>query len=145
MHALFPVTVHMLFIRENEILLSRRFQTGYMDGYYSLPAGHLDGGETIIQAAIRESREETGTSIAPQDIAFASVIHRLEEEERIDFFVWVRRWDKEPSNTEPHKCDDLRWFTLSSLPTNLVPYVNQGITNALQAVPFDEFGWTFQT
>ena len=145
MHALFPVTVHMLFIRENEILLSRRFQTGYMDGYYSLPAGHLDGGETIIQAAIRESREETGTSIAPQDIAFASVIHRLEEEERIDFFVWVRRWDKEPSNTEPHKCDDLRWFPLSSLPTNLVPYVNQGITNALQAVPFDEFGWTFQT
>ncbi len=69
-HATFPVTVHMLFIRDEHILLSRRFQTGYMDGYYSVPAGHLDGGETIIQAAIRETLEETGITLAPQDIPF---------------------------------------------------------------------------
>jgi 8-oxo-dGTP diphosphatase len=145
MHALFPVTVHMLFLRANNILLSRRFQTGYMDGSYSVPAGHLDGGETIIQAVIRESQEETGTTISPQDISFATVIHRFEDEERIDFFVWVKQWDKEPTNTEPHKCDDLRWFPLTNLPANLIPYVDQGLKTALQGIPFSEFGWTFQS
>jgi 8-oxo-dGTP diphosphatase len=144
MHALFPVTVHMLFIRENNILLSRRFRTGYMDGYYSVPAGHLDGGETVIQAAIRESYEETGTAISSQDISFATVVHRLEDEERIDFFVWVKQWNEEPTNTEPHKCDDLRWFPLSNLPTNLIPYVDQGLQNALQGIRFSEFGWMAQ-
>jgi mutator protein MutT len=141
MRTTFPVTVHLLFFQEGKILLSRRFQTGYMDGHYSVPAGHLDGGETVTQAAIREAREETGLDLLPEDITFACVLHRYEDEERIDFFVRVARWGGEPVNTEPHKCDDLRWFSLSRLPENLIPYVRCGLHNAQTGIPFEEFGW----
>lgn len=141
MHARFPVTVHMLFIQDNQVLLSRRFQTGYMDGWYSVPAGHLDGGETIIQAAMRETGEEIGLAIAAVDISFAHVIHRYEDEERVDFFVTIKKWEGEPINTEPEKCDDLRWFPLDQLPENMVPYVRQGLQNSLRGIPFCEFGW----
>jgi 8-oxo-dGTP diphosphatase len=141
MRATFPVTVHLLFFQEGKILLSRRFQTGYMDGHYSVPAGHLDGGETVTHAAIREAREETGLELAAEDISFACVLHRREDEERVDFFVRVAHWNGEPVNTEPHKCDDLRWFKLNKLPGNLVPYVRQGLHNAMMGVNFDEFGW----
>jgi 8-oxo-dGTP diphosphatase len=141
MHATFPVTVHLLFLKEDSILLSRRYQTGYMDGHYSVPAGHLDGGETVTQAAVREAREETGILLDPQDITFACVLHRREDEERVDFFVRVAKWSREPVNAEPHKCDDLRWFELEHLPENLIPYVRQGLQNALQGIPFSEFGW----
>lgn len=48
-----PVAVHLFLLRNNRVLLRRRFNTGYEDGSYSVPAGHLDGGETIIQAAMR--------------------------------------------------------------------------------------------
>ncbi|MEW6094197.1 MAG: NUDIX domain-containing protein, partial [Chloroflexota bacterium] len=123
------------------VLLSRRYQTGYMDGHYSLPAGHLDGGETLTQAAIREAREETGLDLAPKDVTFACVLHRFEDEERVDFFVRVVKWNREPVNAEPHKCDDLRWFKLSGLPDNIVPYVRRGLHNALAGVTFEEFGW----
>jgi 8-oxo-dGTP diphosphatase len=144
MHATFPVTIHLLFIKEGKLLILRRFQTGYMDGHYSVPAGHLDGGETVTQAAVREAREETGLVLDPLDFAFACVMHRFEDEERVDFFLRVTDWKGQPVNTEPHKCDDLRWVSLSHLPENMIPYVRQGLHNALLGVPFEEFGWKVQ-
>jgi 8-oxo-dGTP diphosphatase len=141
MRATFPVTVHMLFIRGSQVLLSRRYQTGYMDGFYSVPAGHLDGNEPVRQAAVRETREEVGLTILPEDVTFAGVLHRREGDERIDFFVQVRKWSGEPVNTEPAKCDDLRWVELDNLPENTIPYVQRAIENFREGVMFEEFGW----
>ena len=62
MRAKFPVTVHLLFFREDQVLLLRRFNTGYADGQYSVPAGHLDGGESVMDAAAAAHRE-TGVPI----------------------------------------------------------------------------------
>src|SRR5262245_45955032 len=122
MRARFPVTIHLFFIRENQILLLRRFNTGFRDGEYSVPAGHLDGGETVRQAGVREAKEETGVRIAESDLTFSTVMHRIEGEERVDFFFQVHIWSGEPFNAEPEKCDDLRWFDLNQLPENTIPY-----------------------
>jgi 8-oxo-dGTP pyrophosphatase MutT (NUDIX family) len=137
--ARFPTTVHLFFIKERQILLSRRFNTGYRDGDYSVPAGHLDGGETVVGAAQREALEEVGVSLAEDDLIFTGVMHRIEDEERVDFFFLVRAWPREPFNNEPEKCDDLRWVDLDALPENTVPYVRQAIQNHLNGNRFDEF------
>ena len=68
----------MFFIRGNQILLLRRLNTGYRDGEYSVPAGHLDGNETVVAAAAREAEEEIGVRIEADDIRFSSVMHRIE-------------------------------------------------------------------
>jgi mutator protein MutT len=140
MRAKFPVTVHLLFFRDEQVLLLRRFNTGYADGQYSVPAGHLDGGETVMAAAAREAEEETGVRIEPSDMVFSSVMHRQEGDERVDFFVQVQQWLGEPTNTEPNKCDELRWVNINELPANTIPYVRQAIQNHLNKNPFDEFG-----
>ncbi|RPJ23795.1 MAG: NUDIX domain-containing protein [Chloroflexi bacterium] len=141
MRAKFPVTVHLLFFREDQVLLLRRFNTGYADGQYSVPAGHLDGGETVMAAAAREAEEETGLRIDMDNIVFSSVMHRTDEDERVDFFVHVRQWPGEPANTEPDKCDELRWVNVNELPGNLIPYVRKAIQNHLAGTVFHEFGW----
>lgn len=141
MRAKFPVTVHLFFFRGDQILLLRRYQTGYMDGHYSLPAGHLDGEETVRMAGVREAREEIGVWIDPADMVFAGVFHRHEGDERVDFFVQVRNWSGEPVNAEPGKCDELRWVNLDALPENIVPYVRRAIENFRAGIPFEEFGW----
>ena len=141
MRTSFPVTVHLFFFRENKILLARRFNTGYRDGEYSVPAGHLDGGETVIAAGMREAKEEIGVDIEAGDLAFSSVMHRIEGDERVDFFVHVQKWDGEIVNAEPDKCDDLRWVDVDDLPDNIIPYVKRAIENHLNDVSFDEFGW----
>jgi 8-oxo-dGTP diphosphatase len=141
MRARFPTTVHLFFVRGHEILMARRLNTGYRDGEYSVPAGHLDGGESVKAAAQREAMEEVGVTIAEDDLIFSGVMHRIEDEERVDFFWRVRAWSGEPFNNEPDKCDDLRWVDLASLPDNTVPYVRRAIQDHLDGIRFREFIW----
>jgi 8-oxo-dGTP pyrophosphatase MutT (NUDIX family) len=141
MRARFPVTVHLFFFRENQVLLLRRFNTGFRDGEYSVPAGHLDGNETVIAAGIREAQEEVGTKIEAGEMVFSSVMHRVEDDERVDFFLHVHKWQGEPFNAEPEKCDDVRWADVAELPVNMVPYVRQALKNHLKGIQFDEYGF----
>src|SRR5689334_11949952 len=105
-----PVAVHLFLVRGEEVLLLRRANTGYEDGKYSVVAGHLDGGETVVAAAVREAREEAGVVLDPADVRVVGVMHRRAEDERIDFFVAAEMWSGEIRNCEPHKCDALDWF-----------------------------------
>lgn len=80
------VAVHLLLLKDNKVLLLRRFNTGYEDGNYSVAAGHVDGNEDVKAAMIREAEEEAGIKISSDNINFASVMHRNSDDERIDFF-----------------------------------------------------------
>ena len=141
MRSRFPVAVHLFFFRDDHILLLRRFNTGWEDGKYSVPAGHVEIGETVVQATIREAREEIGVRLEHQDIEVVHVMNRKSEEERIDFFLVVKRWTGEIVNNEPDKCDELSWYPLTSLPSNVIPYVRKGWENYRDRIPFSEFGW----
>lgn len=137
-----PVAVHIFLLQDERILLLRRAHTGYEDGNYSVPAGHLDGGELVLEAAAREAREETGVTLAPESMSVVGVMHRRANDERIDFFVTAMGWSGEIHNAEPHKCDDLAWFPVDSLPENTIPYVRRAIVNYQQHRWFDAFGWS---
>jgi 8-oxo-dGTP pyrophosphatase MutT (NUDIX family) len=136
-----PVAVHLFFLRDKQILLLRRFNTGYEDGNYSVVAGHVDAGESVMQAAIREAREEVGIILEPADIQIVHVMNRKSDDERIDFFMAVRHWVGEITNNEPQKCDELSWATMDSLPYNIIPYVKYGLEKYQAGVFYSEFGW----
>jgi 8-oxo-dGTP diphosphatase len=137
-----PVAVHLFLMRDRQVLLLRREHTGYEDGNYSVIAGHLDGGETIKDAMLREAREEAAIEIAPDDLEVVGVMHQRDpHEEYIDFFLIAYRWQGEIRNQEPWKCSDLAWFPLDHLPPNVIPYVRQALDNYQHSVWFDSFGW----
>jgi mutator protein MutT len=133
--------VYLLLVRGNEILLTRRYNTGYQDGKYSLIAGHLDGDETATSAMVREAKEEAGIVVQPENLQFAHVMHRMSNVEYIDFFFVASRWQGEPYITEPDKCDDMQWYTLDNLPSNLLPYVKKAIENYKKKIYFSEENW----
>ncbi len=134
--------VHLFFLRDAQVLLLRRYNTGYEDGKYSVVAGHLDGGEQVKEAAIREAREEVGVELAPEDVEIVGVMHRLSNDERVDWFVVIRRWAGEIANCEPDKCDELAWFDLDALPPNVIAYVQRALENYRQSRWFDSYGWS---
>ena len=108
-----------------EVLLQRRQNTGYMDDHWAAAAaGHVERGETAVQAAQREAAEEIG--VADLQLDFVTTMHRTQHalpiDERVDFFFQAWSWSGDPHIVEPAKCADLRWFPLSDLPHPVVPH-----------------------
>ncbi|MCL2876847.1 MAG: NUDIX domain-containing protein [Betaproteobacteria bacterium] len=139
-----PTGVHVLCEREGRILLLRRAETGFFDDLYSLPGGHVEHGESILQAAARELKEETGLQIEYGDLDWLGVIHRCSDTNRIDFFLRALRWQGEPVLCEPDKCSGMGWFARDGLPKEIVPYVKVALETgecAGQCVWIRELGW----
>ncbi len=127
MHAGIPTGVHVLCERDGRLLLMRRAGTGFFDGLYSLPGGHVEAGESVRMAAQRELREETGLEVAREALQFLGVVHRLSDTNRIDFFVRAERFTGEPRIIEPDKCDRLEWHDPRLLPEETVAYVRAAL------------------
>lgn len=137
---------YLVLRKDGKILLLRRFNTGYEDGKYSVVAGHVDAGETFTSTMVREAKEEAGIDIDPKDLNVVHVMHRNSGltdglNERIDIFLEARKWSGEIENREPHKCDDLSWFDMDSLPENIIPYVRHALESINRGVLYSEYGW----
>ena len=113
--------------------------TGYGDGYYSFPAGHLEEGETLKEGVVREAKEEVGIDINISDLELVHVMDRnVINNERIAFFFKAKEWKGNLINMEPEKCDDLKWFKINELPENTIPYIRSAINFYLNSVSYSE-------
>lgn len=129
-HHQVSAAVYMILTRDNEVLLIRRKNTGYQDGTYSLPSGHIEAGEMPEDAAARETMEEVGVKVS--DLNFVTTLYT--NDNYVCFFFQTGRWEGEPKNCEEDKCDDVQWFNLDSLPSNIAPEIALGLQNYQQKV-----------
>ncbi|MFD9126548.1 NUDIX domain-containing protein [Kitasatospora sp. NPDC059571] len=116
--------VNLLLYREDgRVLLGLRSGTRWADGYWSVPAGHLQGEETVPEAAVREAREELGIGIDPADLVHAVTVDYREGSalRALTAFLTARRWTGTPSNLEPGLCRRLGWFPPDRLPRPVTP------------------------
>lgn len=125
--------------RVREVLMGRRRGTGYGDGLWHLPSGHLEAGESVVRAAVREAREEVGVVVDPDDLTFVHVMHRAPD--RVGLFFAANRWAGEPYNAEPHKCSELGWWPLDRLPADMVGYPAAALARIRDGVPFAHHEW----
>jgi ADP-ribose pyrophosphatase YjhB (NUDIX family) len=112
------VDVYLLLVREDEILLGRRSNTGYGDGAYEPPSGRLSERETIVEAAVRVAAE-AGIALDPAGVTLAHVMHDVSGTGRVAFFLTAENWDG-PAGAEADGYSDLGWFGLDALPANMM-------------------------
>ncbi len=134
-----------------EVLLQLRSGTGFMDGHWAAAAaGHVERGETALDAARREAREEIGVEIEIEDLAFVTAMQRTRGgepiDERVDFFFSARTWRGEPRLQEPDKSAGLRWCALDrldELPDPVVPHERSVLDSLLESTttPYTTFGF----
>jgi 8-oxo-dGTP diphosphatase len=99
------------------VLLGRR-RNIFGDGEWALPGGHLQFGESFEEAAARELAEET--NLTASDLrTFMPLNTPYEETHYVQIGVEALRFSGILENREPHKCSDLRFFSLDDLPEPL--------------------------
>ena len=133
--------VYLILRKGEEILLMRRQGSGYYDGWYSVPAGHVEAGELPLQALAREAFEELRISIDPKDVCLIHTMYRVKHDEtgnRTDLFFETAKWSGEITCGEPHKCDDIKWFSIKALPENMMRHVRSAIRNAEKGIQYSE-------
>jgi 8-oxo-dGTP pyrophosphatase MutT (NUDIX family) len=127
--------------KADKTLLIRRFNTGYEDGNYSLIGGHIEDGETAYATMKREAKEEAGLEIDEGDLRVIHVLHRkTATREYIEMFL-TADVDKEPRNVEPEKCDEMKWVSSESLPSNTIDYIRFVLERVAAGEAYSEFGF----
>ena len=136
---------YVLFLRAAggrcQVLLQLRQGTGYRDGHWAAAAaGHVEAGESAVQAACREVLEELDVTVAPAELEPLTAMHRTQGngepiDERVDFFFACRRWTGEPRVVEPLKNARLDWFDLTAPPDPTVPHELFVLQSLAQGTP----------
>lgn len=135
-----PVVVLLILEQDHKILLMRRYNTKWLNGYYDLVGGHLDGNEKLTAAVCREAKEEIGITVQPSNAKLAHTLHYLTDNtEYLHTFFTVDKWKGTPSILEPDKCDDLSWFDLDNLPGNIAPATKAALASLRTTALLTEF------
>ena len=111
-----------------EVLLVKRVR----DGYWVIPGGSIEEGETVEEAVIREVREETGYNV--------KVLSRVGDYYRPNHTAYAKRGDKTTlylcrimggEFTINDEVSEIRWWNINNLPENLIPRHRQRILDAI--------------
>jgi mutator protein MutT len=130
------VAVFGVMKRDNQYFLMQRANTGFRDGFYTLPSGHVEMGESPSAALQREVKEEAGVDIDPSNITF---VHAMYNTDRYaDYYFLISGWKGEPTNAEPEKCSGTRWASLDELESEIVPKVAIALEHIEKNIPFSE-------
>jgi 8-oxo-dGTP pyrophosphatase MutT (NUDIX family) len=146
MTPLHPVDVFLLLLDGDAVLLALRRNTGYADGRWNLPSGKLELGEDAVSGVIRESREEIGIRLTPEELRPAATLHHYAApgHTRLGLvFVAMSAPQRqgEPVNAEPHKCGGIDWFPADALPPAMSAYSADCIRAVRDGVSFRLSGW----
>jgi 8-oxo-dGTP diphosphatase len=139
-----PLVVMLVIRQQDSILLARRANTGFKDGYFALPGGKHDGHETLTLAAAREAQEELGIVCTPADLRFSTLIHVKgvgSPTELMYVTFEIMNFQGDIINNEPDKCSELQFFPVDQLPDKMTEVSRRCVLNTVNGVSFDEMGW----
>lgn len=136
------VASYLLLEKNGKYMLVRRCNTGWHDGDFSLPAGHVSLGESAIEALIRESKEEVGVNLNKDDLELVHVVHRNktpDNAEYIDLYFQTNNWSgKLKMGTS---VDLIEWCKVDNLPQNIIPVVKEVLIKISKGILYSDTGF----
>lgn len=104
-------------IKNNKLLLGKR-KNCYGEGSWGLPGGHLEYGETLVECAKRELREELG--IEASSLILIAVNENIDERAHyLHYSFTIENFTGDIQNKEPQFCYEWQFFAFNDLPEYL--------------------------
>lgn len=128
--------VFVFLVRGDETFLLRRANTGWADGMLTIPSGHIENGETVLEAAVKEVREEAGVVVDPKDLEFMHV-HYVGDV-YVNFYFKTTVWEGEPYLAEPELCSEVMWVPLNSIPEDTIFHLKHMLKESKEGKYFSE-------
>ncbi|GGZ22002.1 DNA hydrolase [Streptomyces olivaceoviridis] len=110
-------TADVVLLAAGHVLLIERGWDPF-EGYWALPGGHVDKGETSLDASMRELEEETGITVPADDLRQVGAFDAPGRDPR-GRYVSVAYTATLPALVAPTAGDDAtaaRWWPLTALP-----------------------------
>ncbi|MCB9834489.1 NUDIX domain-containing protein [Candidatus Nomurabacteria bacterium] len=105
-----------------EIMLHQRIGS-FGQGYWGSGGGHLENGESLENAVMRELAEEAGKELKIKNLRLHGIYNftDLMPKHYVDI-TFVADWESgEPQNTAPEETSEWVWCALDDLPSPLFP------------------------
>ncbi len=112
------VGIGILVFKRGKLLLSKR-KGSHGAGEYASPGGHLEFGESIVECAKKECREETGIEIKNVRFVRLSNLKQYVGKHYIDIGLITDWKSGTPRVLEPEKAESWGWYELDKLPEPL--------------------------
>lgn len=107
----------VMIFKDEKILIGKRKNTAsHGQGEYSFPGGHIEFGESFVDAIKRETLEESGVEI--KNIKFLCIAN-ISMYNKVLVGV-TADWDKEePVTLKEENIGDWQWYDINNLPSPL--------------------------
>lgn len=106
------VIVGCLIQKSNKYLLVQEAKASCR-GKWNLPAGHLDPGETILDGAKREAKEETGCDVELTGVC--QIGNRVLDDDIFVSVIFTTKLINENIKFDPSEILDAKWFTYEEI------------------------------
>jgi 8-oxo-dGTP diphosphatase len=105
---------------ENKILLIKRNTLPFV-GYWALPGGRMDPGETVEQTILRECKEETGLDVIVTCKVGEYIESGIKDDVEYEYFptCFVVTVVNDKIKRQESEIQDIELFNLEALPTPL--------------------------
>ncbi len=136
----YPIVVHVLVWQEGRMAMLKRANTGFMDGYFALPGGHQDQGESVSAAAMRECQEELGIDVEHLE-PVCVLPYKSGRHQGVNFVFSCERYSGVPTINEPDLFSELVWVSADTLPEPLAHWIPTALALYTEGGWYQELAW----
>ena len=133
-----PVLAGVCLFHRSKMLLLKLVKDNYDNGKWGPPSGHGENGETVLETALRETREETNLDVKVSGIVQAAKLNISDGREFLMVVYFAEVKDISKLKIDPKESSDYAWVNLNDIESGKYPIRSESFLGPILIKAFKE-------